>query len=364
MVSDAQEKNEHFLRYCFLAGTVLYVLFFIGIYRAPGSVNEWLHLSQIGLTGGDHWGILSHTYSLPTLARAIGISTPEAWRSMVELIAIFAIGLLIHTLNKFAERSIDFLILLMLVVFAPVTRAVLNGQADYDGLTLIGLSLVLMSIRSDKTFAAIVFASASGLIFGTTNPQQSAVSLGCLAATMFALQINKYRQLVYSLIMLFLSSAVIRIFLRDEDIIGRDRGFFGGGWMGITDWERLLNYLPHIFAGMWVLIAMVLFSVYQTRGIKRSLIVSVTVVVLPLVIMVPHGDGSRIFALVMMPAAAVALAEISSKWSTRKATIICLTAIALQIGYVSLGQLKFEPQFPTVAQNLSTRPNPLPNPLP
>jgi hypothetical protein len=281
---------------------------------------------------------------------------------MVQVIAIASTGLLIGTLNKISARPLDFLIVLLAVQFSPIVRAVFNGQADYDGITLIGISLILLASLQLSTSASYVAAIIVGLLAGITNPQQGAAALTCLAITMVALNHSRVRQIGAAFGALVAAAIVMRIMLWDENIPGRgeDSDFLQYLWAAITNWSKFSANILHLYAGFWVILIAALVTVGKQRGLIKAGLLIVALLLIPLIPFLMLGDGSRIFSLIMAPACIFTLTRVTPKWSTRTATIIVIVAVVVQIIYVATGQLDFEPEFPTIYENLSSRPNPLP----
>ena len=336
-----------------------YFFRFVGVYRQPGSVNEWLHLSQIGLTGGDHWGIYSQTYSLPTFARMIGVTTPEAWRTMVVMLGVVGFCLFIYVAHRLATRVVDFAVVLTLLLFTPFSRAALNGQADYDGITLIATAFFLISKHP-------AVALLTGVLMGMTNPEQSAITLVCVALVWFVVDRQNLVRVAISLFALIATTSIIRLILDDPDVTGRLPGFFttnpGTGktaYEGLTDFSRLSDFAPHLFAGASLVISALILLAWKAWGPTGTTLVVAAAVVIPCMALLSHGDGSRIFALVMAPVALVAATSLLPR-TPRKVLMALLTlTIAWQSLYLNRGWGDFEPLWPTMYENLDSRPEPL-----
>ncbi len=353
MVFNPIHFRKSIIRPALLLLGAIYFVCFIGIYRANGSINEWLHISTIGLNGGDHWGVLSHTYSLPTFARAIGVTTPESWRAMVQVIAVGSTVLLFYALSRIASNSLELLYLLSAVLCIPLIRGVFNGQADYDGITLIGSTLLLIAPSS----AAALFV---GALLGLTNPQQSGITLLMLIMVSSVVDKKRIKPGLFALTGLFASHAVLRFLLRDEEIIGRDRGLIMWGYRSLADFDRLVSYLPHLFAGYSLVIVALIVSAAIKREILKTVVLTLALVVVPFAVLLIHNDGSRIPSLVVFPSLIVAISSAVRLWPWRVSLLVITCTLVVQAIYVATGQLDFEPEFPTMFENLSSRPNPLP----
>jgi hypothetical protein len=337
----------------------LYLVRFIGVYRETGSVNEWLHLSQIGLTGGDHWGIYSQTYSLPTFARMIGVSTPEAWRTMVVMLGLVGFFLTLYTAHRLSTRVVDFALIVALLLFSPFARAALNGQADYDGLTLIATSFFLLSRHP-------AVAVVSGALMGITNPEQSATTLVCVSMLWVVIDRRNLKRSGIALISLFISTLAIRITLNDPDVTGRLPGYFTpnsstgkSAYQGLTDFGRLLDYLPHLFAGAWVLMLALLVAAWRSSRFLGLTLLAIATIAIPSAALLSHNDGSRIFALVMGPTALVAVTSLLHGLRRKALVGMLAVAVGMQFLYIQQGSDEFEQRWPTMFENLESRPEPL-----
>lgn len=284
---------------------LVYFFFVIGIYRIPGSVNEWLTISRIGLRGDGHFGVLSNTYSLPTLARSIGVTTPEAWRSMIQVIALVGVGVLLYMSNKLTRNGLELSLVLGLLFFSPLVRAVFNGQADYDGLALIGLCLAMIA---QNPTAAII----AGLITGLTNSHQSAAAL--VAVLLVSLVMDRSKSLLLTISLAANTSAyfIILFFLRDEAVPKRESldrlSLF-------ASWPKFVDYVPHYFAGAWIVVGLVFFTVIKRRDFKAAVMLFLAALVMPTLSLIGTSDGSRNFVFVMMPPMIFALTRLLDRKS-------------------------------------------------
>lgn len=342
-----------------MAVAYLYFFRFVGVYRDPGSVNEWLHLSQIGLTGGDHWGIYSQTYSLPTFARMIGVTTPESWRTLIVLLGLVGLTMFIYVAHRLSTRVVDFAVMVTILIFSPFARAALNGQADYDGLTLISTSFFLISNHP-------VVAVLTGLLMGMTNPEQSATTIVCLSLVWLVIDRPMLKKAGLALAALVVATVVIRITLNDPDVTGRLPGYFTtsaetgkSAYEGLTDFSRLFSYLPHLFAGASLIVAVLGVLSWQDSKFKALIPLVTGTLVIPCAALLSHNDGSRIFALVMVPPALVATAHFLKNIPRKIVGMLLLSTVAFQSLYINRNWDDFEPRWPTMFENLESRPEPL-----
>jgi hypothetical protein len=324
----------------------LYVFVQTGIYRLPGSVNEWLHISTIGPFGDGHLSVLSRNQTTPTLARVLGITTPEGWRAMTLMIALVATALLFHMINKVAERTHTLGLLIAVVLFSPVVRVVFNGVADYDGMTLICLSVILLSNTPLPTLLA-------ACVLGLTSPEQGAMALVSLALVMAVLDRSKIKLTICALATTITAGVSLRVVLRDEDIYWPEPSLY-------RNFGEFFAYLPHMYAGGIVVVLVVLHSIWIRRGLIPLAVILTSLFVLPGFALLITSDGARNFSPVLMVGSVFVVGNTTRNWSSRRSLITLAIAICVQVIYLFFGQSSFEPEFPTMFENLSSRPNPLP----
>jgi hypothetical protein len=330
-----------------VALAIVYFTFQVGIYRLPGSVNEWLHISTIGPFGDGHWSVLSRNQATPTLARALGITTPDGWRAMTLMIALFATILLTYAITRLASSPETLCVLLMLVLFSPIIRAIFNGQADYDGLTIVCLAVILIS--DSKSLTAL-----AAIVLGFTSPEQGTLALLVLVIVSYLLDRQRTATFFLALILQFLTARVNRhVILSDENIY----------WMPLGQYHTLNQTLQigfHAFAGAWVFVVASLYIISKHKGYRTALVISGCLFLLPAIAYLVTSDGARNFTPILMTGSVFVLRFSSEKLKQQHLLGLIGLAVLLQAVYLFGGLNDFEQEFPTIYENLSSRPNPLP----
>jgi len=321
-----------------MGSAITYLLVTTSVYSLTGSVNEWLNISEIGPLGDGHWSVLSRNQATPMIARALGIDSPEGWRAMTLMIAVVSTGLLLRLISEQVRDSRALSVILIVVVFSPSIRVVFNGQADYDGLTLICLSAILFA-RS-KLSAVIL-----GLILGITSPEQGAFAV--LLLIVLSATLDKQRLHVYSWALVSVIASVLtnRWMLRDESIQWPKTMFH-------RDIEGVLKYIPHFYAGGAVVIAYLLWTVFRQKGLAKALLVGLILFAAPAFALAITSDGSRNFAPILLTSAVLALLTISDSWTKTAFRAVVFFSFVWQAIYILVGGMNYEPQFPTVIENL------------
>ena len=195
---------------------------------------------------------------------------------------------------------------------------------------------------------------------GFTNPEQSAVALSCMAIIWFVSDKDKLKKVALAVLSMILSAGVIRSILDDPDVAGRlDYYTERGGLAGLIEIGRLLDYFPHFFAGAWVIIAVTMFAAWKTRSFPGIFAISLAVIAIPSASFLITTDGGRNFATVMAPPALVALTRFLPQISKKLVLLVLGLAIGLQFTYNVNDLDDFEPRWPTMSENLDSRPQPL-----
>lgn len=317
---------------------------FVGIYAQTGSVNEWLHIASIGLFGDGHWSYLSYTASLPAVARALGVDTPEGWRTLTNSLAVLSMVVFASAIRKLATSDGHLVLILTAVFFTPLPSSVFSGQADYDSVTLLGFGLLFFA-HTPIGWALV------GLLIGATNAEQGLVALICLALISLALDRKYLRGIIAAGLATIISALIIRLALLDEEINNRGQLIAEGNYRLLLDFDRTGRYLPHLLGAGGLLLAVLLAREFKLRNWLSNAELIVALVLIPLLVFATTTDGTRTFALVAAPGSLLAAALLSERLNQSQIKKTIAVGLAAQVIYLVMGGNTLEPRWPTILEN-------------
>lgn len=259
---------------------------------------------------------------------------------MTLMIAVIAIGALVVAINKLATRQEVLACLLILGVLTPSAQTIFNGQADYDGMTLFCLSLLLF-IRNWPTTALVAF------VLGMTSPEQGTLAIACLLIIEITTNGARVRQHIMALLVTFLTARLnMQIILRDEDIDFPPPGIYKSP-------AEVLAFLPHLFAGALPIVLLCLATSWREHGKLKSSVLFCTIVLIPLSTLVITSDGARNMApIITISTVALAAKTLPRHKSSHLIAAILATSL-LQLAYLYFFGISLENDFPTIIQNLA-----------
>jgi hypothetical protein len=120
----------------------------------------------------------------------------------------------------------------------------------------------------------------------------------------------------------------------------------------LTNWSRLVDYLPHFFAGAIAsFLVTVVFQCYAKKWFALSA-TFLAVLLLPTIAFQVTSDGIRVFALASFPALFAVTSQTTLHIKRRLLMAVVIGVVAVQVWYEITDQKTFEPHYTTMYENV------------
>lgn len=313
-----------------------------GIGVETGDTIHWVRLARAFPQPLSDWRTSSVTG--PALARLLGMDTVEGWLVLHSLMIVLVVGLVgVLVATRFPTRQARMVAAIWLAL-GSVAPAVAQKVGWYDVYLVAGVALVVWGGRRGT-------AVVGGVLIGLTSAEQGVVGLVGAAVVAAALVdehgdgiVGRIRRmpilpdLVAAGAALALARLAVLAVQRTYGIVVPTRADVFGRYLGDSLGNAATAGLSGVYAYLglgWGLVLLAALALRWDR--RRTATVLAGLVALPALVTVTTLDGTRVFAMVSMPAYLVLVARVADGFGAgtverslvRRATTAALLAAPL-----------------------------------